>query len=101
MNYACLFTKANAVTLIESCIKKHGGAYSEWYVGTTNDPLRCLYDQHNVNPADPAHVIIQTRVCDAHHAENHYLRLGCDGGDCKCAQPCCVFAYKKCRQTIE
>ena len=66
---------------IDNYIRKYGGDYSRWYIGSASDPRDRLFNDHNVNKDRDSWIY---RDCGSEAAarkvEQFFLRKGCDGG---------------------
>ena len=83
---------------IQGYIFKHGGAYSNWYVGISNDARKRLFEEHFVRENFDAWIFATADSADeARWIESYFVNDlktdgGTGGGDYTSKM---VYAYKK------
>lgn len=83
---------------INDFITHHGGSYSSWYVGISENPRRRLFQEHNVDENKDTWIF---RQANSHHiarnVERYFVQnLGTDGGTGGGDEDAdVVYAYKK------
>lgn len=93
----------NLVAEFTDFISKYGNAYSNYYIGITNDVDRRLFGEHNVDIKNGKWIYGEADSdMDARRVEEHFLNKGCDGGtgggD---TNSTVVYCYKKTSNTKE
>lgn len=74
-----------------------GGHRKTWYVGTTDDAQRRLFDEHQVHYQDDAWIYrTATSETEAQRVEEYFLEYGLDGGrGGKRPGSTMIYAYRK------
>lgn len=91
------------ITNFEDYIRQNGGVCGNWYVGVAADARDRLFNEHNVLEKGGAWTYQDCGTDTvARQVENHFLRLGCQGGpgggDHRSKY---VYAYKITPTTVE
>ncbi|MEM9064030.1 MAG: hypothetical protein AAGB51_00910 [Planctomycetota bacterium] len=75
-------TTSSVASEIDAHIHKCGGGYQSWYIGIAADPRARLFADHNVAENGDAWIFRDAGTdAAARQIEDHFLRLGCRGGD--------------------
>lgn len=75
-------TISSVASEIDAYMRANGGSYSAWYIGIAADPRTRLFIDHNVAERGDAWIYRDAGSdAAARQIENHFIRLGCRGGD--------------------
>lgn len=91
-------SKNDIIARFLNYFQKYGGPLNKWYVGISQDAIKRLFDEHNVQPNDPHMFEIANNVEEAREIENYFIdsKRGMDGaaggGDYLATS---VYIYKK------
>jgi hypothetical protein len=91
--------KSSEIIIMEmlECIYREGGHPNTWYVGTTNDPRRRLFEEHQVHYQNDAWIYrTATSEGEALYIQTYFLEFGMkDVGEDWRSGSRMVFAYRK------
>jgi len=77
-----LYTGKQIVSRVRTHIKKRGGTYNTWFVGTSKRPRAHLFANHRVRKASDSWILMHAKSATVAHKVKSYLvkTLGLNGG---------------------